>query len=297
MNPKLLFLQFFRKLERVFKKVYRPWLMHRLRKNNANASSKIIAAGGPVVSLTTIGKRLDIVFYTIESIACGRLLPSRITLWLDAELYHSPLPSSLKRLQQRGLEIKPTEDVGPHTKYFPEVLSGEASLPLVTADDDTLYPRYWLERLYREHLHSPEIILCYRARKISFNEVGQVLPYKAWQPCLSTKPCALYFATGVCGTLFPPAMRQALAVKGKEFVSKCLQADDIWLNWIAVNEGIPVKQIVAVNKRFYEVPGTRAYALANRNNGAGENDIQFANTYTPDMLAKLFNLWKGKAGI
>ncbi|MBX2859248.1 MAG: hypothetical protein KTR17_11350 [Cellvibrionaceae bacterium] len=298
MSPKIFVLLFFRNLERAFKKLHRPWVMHRLRAVNASSQQKITAEGGPIVSLTTYDKRFDIVFYTIESIAKGSLLPSRITLWVDEKLCNAPLPPPLERLQARGLEIKSAEDLGPHTKYFPEVTSErDAQRPFITADDDTLYPRYWLERLHREHLKHPGTILCYRARKISFSDTGRLLPYGSWLPCFSTTSSPLHFSTGVCGALFPGEMRDALRSKSKEFESKCLRADDIWLNWVAVNAGIPVKQIVLVHKKFYEVPGTREFALANRNNRAGGNDIQLEKTYSADVLAHLFERWKNSQQI
>ena len=38
---------------------------------------------GPVVSLTTYGRRVHVVFLAIESIARGHTNPSRLILWLD----------------------------------------------------------------------------------------------------------------------------------------------------------------------------------------------------------------------
>ena len=73
--------------------------------------------------VTSFGERLKVVFYTIESIANGSQLPSRLTLWVEKEWLDKGLPDSLQRLQKRGLEIKETENLGPHKKYFPEIMS------------------------------------------------------------------------------------------------------------------------------------------------------------------------------
>lgn len=96
------------------------WLI-KCRLKNFFSSASIVSSTPVVVSLTSYGERTGKVFYTIESIADGELLPSRIILWLDNEQLFNHLPPELKRLQSRGLEIFLTKNYGPHTKYFPYV--------------------------------------------------------------------------------------------------------------------------------------------------------------------------------
>ena len=110
----------------------------------------------PVVSLTTYGSRAKTVHLTIESIARGKVRPSRLLLWVnDSALVAKPNPH-LRRLQRRGLEIRLTEDFGPHKKYFPYAI-GEPNhiTALVTADDDVIYPPYWFEELSESHRRQP----------------------------------------------------------------------------------------------------------------------------------------------
>src|ERR1019366_9435926 len=97
------------------------------------------------VSLTSYGDRLETVHLTIESIARGRFRPKQLILWLAQDDYQGCLPPAVQRLRQRGLEVRSCEDVGPHTKYYPYVLSQTTyEYPLVTADDDLFYPSTWL---------------------------------------------------------------------------------------------------------------------------------------------------------
>lgn len=112
---------------------------------NRFGRSQITQADGPVVSLTTYGRRARTAYLAIESIARGDVRPSRLILWIDEEsLLNSP-PKTILRLQKRGLEVKGCKNYRPHKKYYPFVESQESfNLPLVTADDDILYPRYWL---------------------------------------------------------------------------------------------------------------------------------------------------------
>src|ERR1700722_2404094 len=58
---------------------------------------------GPVVSLTTYGKRIGTVFLAIESIGRGRVLPSRLILWVDESSILDKVPMTIWRLKQRGL--------------------------------------------------------------------------------------------------------------------------------------------------------------------------------------------------
>ena len=87
--------------------------------------------------------------YAIESIAAGRTRPQRLILWLDDPLQYDHRPAALRRLEARGLEIRLTENWGSHKKYFPalSIALGD-DLAIATADDDTLYPRSWLTRMW-----------------------------------------------------------------------------------------------------------------------------------------------------
>ena len=96
-------------------------LMLPLKAANRFKRSSFLRGGGPVVSLTTYGKRIGTVYLTIESIARGYTLPSRVILWLDEESVFDNLPVSLQNLRKRGLEIKLCKNYGPHKKYYPYV--------------------------------------------------------------------------------------------------------------------------------------------------------------------------------
>lgn len=266
--------------------------MRRFANINAQSTTTLLDSAGPVVTLTTYGKRIESVFYTIESIAAGNVLPSRITLWLDDHEYEGKLPDALpdtlKRLIDRGLDVRTCKDHGPHKKYFPEVsMFPDLAVPFVTADDDTLYPKYWLETLVSNHDKNKNSVHCFRAHRIVLDESSEFIPYKKWARCLTKKASFLNFSTGDCGVLFPSQMRAILNDAGDAFLASCPKADDIWLNYHAMKSGTPVTQVVSVPKRFYEVPGTRSGALSTYNNGQGGNDIQLKNTYDPEARLHL----------
>lgn len=277
-----------RRSVRGVKRLVRPVWMWRLLQRNLQSTEAVVGGDGPVVSLTTFEPRFETVFYTIESIGCGELKPSRLILWVAHSLMEKELPPTLVRLMKRGLEVCATDDIGPHKKYFPQVMSDAApTLPLVTADDDVLYPRNWLVGLARAAAAQPDAIHCYRAHVIAFTADGKPAPYQEWPACLSDQPSHLHFSTGVSGVLFPVTMQRALREAGDGFLACCPRADDIWLNAMAWRTRIPVRQVTQFGRTFFEIPGTRAHGLAKSNVEGGSNDQQLLRTFTGEELGAL----------
>lgn len=249
--------------------------------------ASLLGADGPVVSLTSHGKRIRTVHSAIESIGRGRLRPSRLILWLSDEQRFLDLPRPLRRLQRRGLEVRFSADYGPHTKYYPYLCAHpDAQTPLVTADDDLLYPRWWLQRLVQAHQADPASLPCYRAHLTQISPDG-LLPYADWPLTHSTQASFLHFFCSGPGTLFPPQIQQALLRSGSAFLSLCPRADDIWLNLHALRNGYKVRAILGEHFKLSYIPDTQEDALYHENIERGGNDRQFKATYTADELALL----------
>jgi hypothetical protein len=272
---------------RGIKRLVRPLWMRRLMRRNLDSRAPLLSPDGPVVSLTTYEKRWHSVHYTIESIGCGRLRPSRLVLWIAPSVLQAGTPQPLQRLLARGLEIRTCEDLGPHKKYYPQVREGPAVRELVTADDDVLYWVDWLETLVEAAARRPAFIHAHRAHVMSFGPDGDFLPYAQWPACRSTAPSPLHFTTGVGGVLYPLAMQDALRRAGDGFRDCCPRADDIWLNAVAWRAGIQVCQTRHFSPLLFEVPGTRTHGLARENVQNGGNDRQLHMTYTADERARL----------
>lgn len=238
---------------------------------------------GPVVSLTTYGKRSKKAYFAIESIARGTMRPSRLILWIDDEALFNNLPTTIRRLQKRGLEVKSCKNYGPHTKYYPYVESNEAfDTPLVTADDDILYPRYWLKKLIAANREYPDAVNCYWAHvmDVGSNGIGR---YAAYEACSSTRLSARHVALGVMGVIYPPPFLMVLKRAGTAFEDRCPKGDDLWLHVQALRAGYKVRQILPGLPyfSFQAVPGANEIALSNENVTYGDgNDRQVRATYT-----------------
>jgi hypothetical protein len=107
--------------------------------------------------------------------------------------------------------------------------------PLVTADDDVLYPRGWLAGLVATY--RPVEVVAYRARSMSGD------PYASWPLCTSTVPSENLMATGTSGVLYPPKVLKVLRERGDDFMRVCPRADDFWLHFAAVASGVPIRQV------------------------------------------------------
>ncbi|MBB4866127.1 hypothetical protein HNP46_005032 [Pseudomonas nitritireducens] len=278
------------KLARRFRKyrtrLQRQWLLLRYALANRLGRRRVVAEGGPVVSLTSYSTRLRKVHVTLESIAAGRLLPSRLILWVDEEKTLADLPAPLRRLQARGLEVKRCNNYGPHKKYFPYVQGERIGAPLVTADDDVLYPGDWLAGLQAAHRQTPEQVVCYMAKQVGI-EGGVIQPYHGWTTQLDKAPSVRNFAIGVSGVLYPAALQQVLKREGEAFVQVTPRADDIWLHWQALRSGVKVRQISDSDEHFLSVPGTQDIALYSSNLKQGGNDQVIARLYTADDIATM----------
>ena len=267
-------------MNRLFAKYQRARRFWRLKLANLVSDRSVTGQGGAVVSLTTHGIRLAQVYLTIESIARGAVRPRRLILWRNPGSDESYLPKTLARLQRRGLEIKFAENFGPHTKYFPYVASVDShEIPLVTADDDVIYPSHWLRDLVVAHTAEPQHIHCFRARRVQISG-NSLKSYEEWPFTDSIEPSSLNFATGVSGVVYPPALLDALRKAGSTFMACCPKADDVWLHAMALRHGYKIKQLSASYCDFPVAPMTQALALYINNARPEGNDKQITATYT-----------------
>ncbi|PTL73478.1 hypothetical protein C1I63_11900 [Rathayibacter caricis DSM 15933] len=254
---------------------------------NLTSRAPVTAPDGPVVSLTSYSKRVDQVHLTIESIARGSQKPSRLILWLDEQERLANPPRALRRLVARGLEIRETPNYGPHKKYYPYAAgTAHHSVPLVTSDDDTMYPEEWLASLVRAHRVDPEMVVAHRVNLIEIRD-GAIAPYSSWRRATSTSLSPRNFAVGVRGILYPPAFLDVLREQGTGFEDVAPRADDVWLHWNLIRSGRRVRPILELPAEdFLPVRGGgRVAGLWASNIDSGGNDEQIRRTYAPEEVA------------
>lgn len=259
---------------------------------NLASRRSVLGSADVIVSMTTHGRRIRSAFLALESIAAGNDRPRRMILWLSEPEASAQLPSSLRRLQRRGLEIIACPDYGPHKKYFPYVQLGQDDRPLVTADDDVFYPRDWLRGLVRVSHRYPEAVVCHRAHFVSMKEDRTgIAPYATWAPCATSDGSALVFPTGVSGVLYPASVLKRLRQLGDRFLRDAPRADDVWLHACAIGSGHRVRQVSHTGRDFMATAGSGKSGLYGENVREGGNDRQISNTYSADHLKVLYEAW------
>ena len=254
---------------------------------NRYSSAPVTGNAAVTVSLTSYGARLDGVHLAIESIGRGTAKPRRLILWVEDPLLLADPPPALARLAGRGLELRLTQGYGPHTKYFPYAVSLDRHTdPLVTADDDILYPRRWLRVLLASYARNPGSVSCHWANRIVVRD-GRISDYRSWQPSRTTRPRLDQLALGVSGVLYPPQMLQRLAVKGPAFQELSPTADDIWLHWVALRSHTPVRQVSTSPRHFPVIPGSQSTSLLASNVHLGRNNEWVQRLYTVEDVREV----------
>lgn len=232
-----------------------------------------------VVSLTTHSKRIYEVFLAVESIMQQTVKPNRIVLWLDETRQNEPLPITLQRQIERGLEVRFCKDVGPHTKLVPSLRTFPDDI-IATIDDDTIYAFDMLENLLNSYRQFPQYIHANRAHIIKFTDNGCLKNYNAWEhrtTMIGTSP--LLFPTGVGGVLYPPHSLCEEVLNEDAFLRLCPTGDDIWYKAMSLLNNTQCYKIATHDPCCYSIPTMQDIGLYKKNVCRGENDIQIKNVF------------------
>lgn len=245
-----------------------------------------------IISLTTIPSRIDYVPYILGSMLRQTVKPDMIILNLGEELFSNiTVPPSINKFESAGITIRYVPDLKPHTKYYYTMQDYPNDI-IITVDDDLIYPRDFIEKLYQSYLNHPHAISCYRAHMMRFNEQGNLLPYNEWieEYSESNKPSMRLFATGVGGILYPPHCMHRELLNKDALLSLSPKADDVWLKMMQVLNNCPVVVIKHLNQ-YVEVARskTQKISLCASNVGNNENDLQI------QMVLDIYNCYLGTA--
>lgn len=237
-----------------------------------------------IVSLTTIPERIGKVHLCIETLLRQSVRPDRVILWLSEStdagrprVTEDALPARLRRLQERGLEIRWCRDIRSYRKIIPALRAFPGAL-IVTSDDDVYYPRHWLEQLYGAFVKEPHLVHCHRAHLIKYDAAGCALPYLQWDitaPSL-VGPSTDLFPTGVGGVLYAPGHLHPEVMNEEVFAKICPTADDVWLKAMTLRNGVACKKVKAGAVAYVEIRIPHNRVLSHYNVNANGNDVQIA---------------------
>lgn len=272
-----------------------------IRKNSKKGVNKRNRKRKLIVSLTSIPSRIDTTWIAIESILRQQYKPDKIILWLGKEQFRGvKLPQRLVGQQERGLEIRFCEDIGPYTKviYALEEFPNDF---IVTVDDDIIYAESMVKVLIEACAQNNGKCICaHRTHLVKLKKDGTPVRYNNWiwypqrQQSGNNKgtiPGKTNFLTGVGGVLYPPYSLYKDVLRKELFLKLSPKADDIWLYIMALLNGTDIVNAKGIygNILSIDCEDTKKVALMKQNVGRGRNDEYLKN------VLKYYNLDLKKA--
>jgi hypothetical protein len=228
-----------------------------------------------LVALTTYPARVSAAVLAIRSILQQRVQPQRIIVVLaEDEFPGRAVPARLMPLTADGIEILWVSHNSRSYKKLVPVRERFPRATIVTADDDMLYPRWWLGRLVEASNRDRGSIVGYRGQHITFDAEGKQRPYLEWANATRSTPSREVLLTGAGGILYPPGSLHQDAFDLNLAEKLAPTADDIWFRIGAYRMQTPVK---VVDDRFHEFPEVRGSVntgLARTNVESMQNDAQ-----------------------
>lgn len=232
-----------------------------------------------IISLTSFPARIDRVWISIETLLRQTRKPDAIILWLSKEQFTNldSLPSSLLKLQDRGLTIKLRDgDLRSHKKFF-YVLSEFPDATVILADDDIFYPRKMLADLESASKIFPGKVICRFTKKIKWTPDQELTPYASWPTVNEGKLSTDYFFGSGGGVLIPPGTIHNDVLNKDAFLKLCPHADDIWLNAMCRLVSL---DIFSIERKFtlLSIKNKDKADLSSINNDDLQNDVQLNET-------------------
>ena len=150
---------------------------------------------------------------------------------------------------------------------------------IITCDDDIIYPKFFIEGLYKKSKEFPNYIIAYRCTWMKKLDSNQLESYIKWEAPKDNKPSFNLFPTGVGGILYPPNSLHNKVLDKELFLKLAPSADDIWFKAMALLNNT---KTVMINKQSIEFPmisGSQDEALWHINVRENKNDEQLKNVF------------------
>lgn len=250
-------------------------------------------ANGVIVSLTSFPARIGSLWIVIETLLRQTYKPEKIILWLADSQFESPedLPISLRKLMDRGVEIKFCDDIRSHKKYY-HTIKNYPEHTVITVDDDTFYPENLVENLLITSKKYPNTICCNLAHKMTFDNNGNIMLYTKWdsgaQGC--STPSNELVPVGCEGVLYPPGSLNENVFDKDQISQLCPLADDLWLKAMATLNGCSAVKVRPDSIPFANLLSAKESSLNSVNVNENKNDEQLKNII--EAYPKLKKIWR-----
>lgn len=239
-----------------------------------------------IVSLTSYPDRIGIVNQAIETLLNQTYKADKVVLWLAKEQFpnrEEELPEELLRLKNRGLEIEWCNDIKSYKKLIP-ALKKYPNDVIVTADDDLLYDKHWLEALVNAYKKHPNFLNVHRCHYISFVKPLYKICYDYFS---NVKPCYNLFCTTGGGILYPPHLFTEEVFKENIFMKLAPTSDDIWFWAMTVLQGIKIRVVKNNIQDLEYIEGTQEECLWKFNEREADKQLNDILNKYPQITKRL----------
>ncbi|OZE21669.1 hypothetical protein CH262_20360 [Rhodococcus sp. 05-2255-1e] len=237
-----------------------------------------------LVSMTTFPPRFRSAELTIKTLLRQTVKPDGIIVNLAKDETTGPLPRELEALKERGVTFKQIEqNLKSYNKLLPTLTENQHST-IITADDDVLYPKHWLEQLVISHRRNPYAILGHRGTTI-LGSRNDLAPYASWPRADTSTPSERIFLTGNGGILYPPSSLPSVTQDHNLIKALCPSADDIWFKAMQLLNGTLAMKISNTSGDFPVIRRAQSISLRAVNVEQGVNNQLFRNVFDH------FELW------
>ncbi|MBV6646619.1 MAG: glycosyltransferase family 2 protein [Cyclobacteriaceae bacterium] len=251
-----------------------------------------------IISLTSTQQRLPTVYLTVASLLQQTHRSDKVVLWLSHEPYlldsgasDEDITEELQELlEDDRFSIRWTKNTGPYRKLLPSLQEFGRDATIVTADDDVIYPKWWLKKLVDASQEHPGCVICYRGRIMPTN--GKLGRYTKWTRTHEAEnqsdlgPNVYVFPTGKDGVLYPAGVFGDQIFDEEVYMKLAPTNDDIWFKAMTL---VTKSQVLCIpaHKDFPEIASTRDNRL-----------YTFKNKRRNDrMIRKVFDKYGLKANL
>ena len=226
------------------------------------SSKDIYKDNNIIISLTSYPARISTVHTVINSLLNQSIKPYKIILWLAKPQFpneNKDLSKNLLNLIEKGLTIEYYErDIKSYKKLIPTLKKYPNNI-IVTADDDIIYDKDWLEKLYKTYLKYPKDIIAHRITKFIYKKKS----FKIIQGGKNyyQKSSFLNKFTGVGGVLYFPNCFYEDILNEELFMKLAPTNDDIWFWLQAVLKGTRIRVVENPNIKLNYIPNSQKVGL------------------------------------
>ena len=227
-------------------------------------SNDIYKDNNIIISLTSYPARIKFVPKAINSLLNQSMKTYKIILWLSKPQFpngNKDLPKNILNLIDKGLTIEYYEsnlDIKSYHKLIPTLKKYPNNL-IVTADDDIIYGKDWLEKLYKTYLKNPKDIPAHRVTQFIYKKNN--FHINAGGKHYYKKPSFLNKVTGVGGVLYFPDCFYKDILNEELFMKLAPTNDDIWFQLQAVLKGTRIRVVENPNIKLNYVRNSQNVGL------------------------------------